>query len=164
MDGRVTEWHDFFLASAGAAAALAGLLFVAMSINVREIVATEGLPARAGATIVDAIGPLIVSLAVLMPGQSVRVVGAEVLAVGLIAWTVTVALQVVVWRTTRDQPRDQRVFGLVLSQLAAAGALVGGVMLLTDSADGLYAVAVGIALSFVVAVVNGWVLLIEILR
>ena len=31
------EWHDFFLAQVGAAAALLGLLFVALSINLQRI-------------------------------------------------------------------------------------------------------------------------------
>ena len=31
------EWHDFFLAAAGAAAVLAGLVFVGVSINLEMI-------------------------------------------------------------------------------------------------------------------------------
>jgi hypothetical protein len=34
-------WHDFFIAAAGAAAALSGLIFVAVSINLRDILAEE---------------------------------------------------------------------------------------------------------------------------
>ena len=40
------EWKDLFVAMAGASAALAGLLFVAVSINVERIVKYEGLPER----------------------------------------------------------------------------------------------------------------------
>ena len=40
------EWKDLFVAMAGASAALAGLLFVAISINVDRIVKYEGLPER----------------------------------------------------------------------------------------------------------------------
>ena len=33
------DWHDFFVMTGGAAAALAGLLFLAMSLHAREIIA-----------------------------------------------------------------------------------------------------------------------------
>jgi hypothetical protein len=39
---------DFLVASAGATAALAGLVFVALSINLAKILALEGVTERAG--------------------------------------------------------------------------------------------------------------------
>ena len=45
-----------------------------------------------------------------------------------------------------------------------AGAALAGLLLVAGNADGFYVVGVGIALSYTVAVLNGWVLLIEILR
>ena len=46
----VTGWHDFYLAAAGASAALLGLLFVGVSINLAATAAKErpDLRARAG--------------------------------------------------------------------------------------------------------------------
>lgn len=42
-----SEWSELFVASAGASAALAGLVFVAVSINVERILEFPGLPERA---------------------------------------------------------------------------------------------------------------------
>jgi hypothetical protein len=41
------QWTELFVASAGASAALAGLVFVAVSINVERILQFPGLPERA---------------------------------------------------------------------------------------------------------------------
>ena len=42
------EWESLFVAEAGASAALAGLLFVAISINLERILQGAGLSGRAG--------------------------------------------------------------------------------------------------------------------
>ncbi len=41
-------WETFFVAEVGAAAALTGLLFVAVSINLTKVLAFPQLPGRAG--------------------------------------------------------------------------------------------------------------------
>ena len=40
-------WHDLFVGVSGAAAVLTGLLFVSLSINVRQILGQAWLPRRA---------------------------------------------------------------------------------------------------------------------
>ena len=78
----VGEWTDFFVASAGASAALAGLVFVAVSINVESILRYEGLPQRALATVL-LLSVVLISLIGLIPGQSRTALAAELLGVGL---------------------------------------------------------------------------------
>jgi hypothetical protein len=49
------QWHDFFLAQAGAAGVLTGLVFVAVSINLQQILSDEsgsGLPGRAAEALI----------------------------------------------------------------------------------------------------------------
>ena len=55
------EWESLFVAEAGASAALAGLLFVALSINLERILKGSGLPGRAGEAIVLLLTVLVVS-------------------------------------------------------------------------------------------------------
>jgi hypothetical protein len=40
----IGDWETFFAAQVGASAALAGLVFVALSINLKEILDLPGLP------------------------------------------------------------------------------------------------------------------------
>jgi len=65
----VLGWHDFFLATAGAAAALLGLLFVGVSINLAAIAADErvDLRARAGQAFRNLIFVLVIALIMLIP-------------------------------------------------------------------------------------------------
>ena len=58
----IIGWHDFYLAAAGASAALLGLLFVGVSINLGAIAAQErpDLRARAGLAFSNLIYVLIV--------------------------------------------------------------------------------------------------------
>ena len=59
------QWHDFFLALAGTAGVLTGLVFVAVSINLQEIVSQpgSGLPGRAAEALILLVGVLSVHLA-----------------------------------------------------------------------------------------------------
>ena len=79
------QWHDFFLAQAGAAGVLTGLVFVAVSINLQKIVSDprSGLAGRAEEALVLLVAVLVASVLVLVPGQGLGMLGAEVLVVGL---------------------------------------------------------------------------------
>lgn len=70
----VLGWHDFFLAAAGASAALLGLLFVGVSINLAAIAADERLDlrARAGQAFTNLVFVLLISLIMLIPGNDAR--------------------------------------------------------------------------------------------
>jgi modulator of FtsH protease len=84
-------WFEFGVAVVGAATALSGLLFVAMSINLERIMALPTLPARAGASLVLFALPLLVGILLLVPDQASEALGAELLATGL------VCLSAVLW-------------------------------------------------------------------
>src|ERR1700744_5822659 len=77
------DWAGFFEAELGAAAALAGLVIVAISINIARILADPTLPGRAGETLVAPTGVLVVASFALVPGQPAAFLGAETLLSGV---------------------------------------------------------------------------------
>jgi hypothetical protein len=74
-------WVPFFTAMIAAAAALTGLLFVAVSINlVRMLDAARGLPARSAETLATLLLVVVSSALALIP-QSTRLLGLEIVIV-----------------------------------------------------------------------------------
>ena len=159
----VSEWTDFFVAGAGASAALAGLVFVAVSINVDRILGFSGLPDRALATVMLLVSVVLVSLIGLIPGQSRTALGVELLVLGL---GFAVGILVLTRRSMAGGDR-QRLHALghwLLFGLGTVPIVLGAVSLLAEAGGGLYWVAAGIVLATIGAVANAWVLLVEILR
>jgi modulator of FtsH protease len=157
-------WENLFVAEAGASAALAGLLFVAVSINLARILQGPGLPGRAGEAISLLIAVLVVSTLVLVPGQSRVVLGAELLAAGLCGWSVQVGIQTGAVRGRVAPSRALLLRRIVLAQAATLPFVVAGASLLLRAGGGLYWLVPGVVLCLVVAVLDAWVLLVEILR
>lgn len=163
------EWHDFFLAQAGAAGVLTGLVFVGVSINLEKIISdpNSGLPGRAAEALILLVAVLIMSTLLLVPGQGTMLVGAEVLALGLGAWVWIGAihlLRIRDWGTMRPDLRRPFVLRVALGQIASLTLVVAGIAVLGWGLGGLYWLAVGTNLAILVALFDAWVLLIEINR
>jgi modulator of FtsH protease len=158
-----SEWTDLFVAAAGATAALAGLLFVAVSINLDRILKEVGLPDRALETVMLLVGALVVSIIGLIPGQSDGALGFEIFLAGLLlAWLVA-RLQLV-YDPSRPAPRSWLISRWGVRALSTVPLILGGASLMTGDGGGLYWVVAGIVFAIVGAVANAWVLLVEILR
>jgi hypothetical protein len=157
------RWESFFVAEVGAAAALAGLLFVAISINLSRILADANLPGRAAETIVLLVNALVIGSVCLLPGQSHTALGIEVLVIGAMAWAIPATVQVRNARTPL-RPGERRVVRTITTQVATVPFLVAGVSLIAHGGGGLYWVAGGIIATFVAAASAAWVLMVEILR
>ena len=163
------EWHDFFLAQAGAAGVLAGLVFVGASINLEKIVSDpgSGLPGRVAEALILLVAVLTASVLLLVPGQGPVMVGAEVLVVGLAAWGWVVVIQLLrlrSWRAMRPDLRRAFVLRVALGQIATLPLVVAGIAVLAGGLGGLYWLAAGMVFSILVALFEAWVLLIEINR
>lgn len=156
-------WSEFGVGVVGAAAALAGLLFVAMSINISRILAIETLPSRAAGNLVMFVLPLLLGTWVLIPGQDTAVLGLELIVTGALAGGLLLRLARPANRSGEAWP--SWLFGSVApSVLVAALTVVGGVTVIVGHGGGLYWVAPAVAVAFTTGLIGAWVLLVEILR
>ena len=165
----MNAWHDFFLAQAGAAGVLTGLVFVGVSINLQKIVSDprSGLAGRAAEALILLVAVLLASVLALVPGQGLGVLGAEVLVVGLAAWGWIVAIQLPrmrEWTIMRADLRVSFVLRVVLGQVAALTLVIAGVAVLWVGPGGLYWLMAGTVFSILAALADAWVLLVEINR
>jgi modulator of FtsH protease len=157
-------WENFFIASAGAAAALAGLLFVVLSINLAQILRGPGMASRAGETFIPLAVILIISLLALVPGHPIKAFGVELIAIGGSVWSASTSIQVGAFRARHFMKAWHFIFRLLVNQPANLGILVAGLSLEIGFSGGLYWLIPSIILAFTGAMANAWILLVEILR
>jgi hypothetical protein len=113
-------WDNFFTAEAGASAALAGLIFVGLSINIAKIISIPRLPRRAIQALIVLLMVLVVSLILLIPGQSIVEVGSEVSLIWIVGWSVNTRIDIVNFKETEKQYRGQYYQIVLLDQLSLA--------------------------------------------
>ena len=156
------NWHEFFVAAVGASAALLGLLFVTISINLEQILKHRHLPGRAAGTLGTLLSVLVVCSFGLAPGQSNRTLGVEMLATGAVVGTQ--AVWVSVGKRSQGDPLSWTLGSLSILLFPALAFQGGGCSLLAGSGGGFYWILAGTVLTFAAASLNAWVLLVEILR
>jgi hypothetical protein len=158
------DWHDFFVMSGGAAAALAGLLFVAMSLHAREIMTNRFFSTRAVGTLTSLASQLLISGAVLIPGQPLVLLGVEVEAAALVFVALT-ARQVLT--RGRDAPAMARRWTHRLYERVGGTSWlvlfnIAGVSLLLRTGGGLYLLAAVMFFMFAWNIYIAWVLITEV--
>ena len=161
------EWHDYFLAQAGAAGVLTGLVFVAVSINLQQIVSDpgSGLPGRAAEALILLVAVLTASVLLLVPGQGQLMVGVEVLVwarhLGVGRGHSGAAAAELGYYEARPAPAFR-----VHSAVSDRHATVGGRRHRRDGSGvrGLYWLVAGMIFATIVALFEAWVLLVEIDR
>lgn len=158
-----SEWSDLFVATAGASAALAGLVFVAVSINLDRILKLPGLPERALETLLMLLGVVLVSIVGLIPGQSPVALGVEIAVLAALVGTV-IAVQPTALHVSEGARVNWLIGRWTLRLLGTVPFVIGGLALACETGGGLYWVAAGIVFAIAGAVANAWVLLVEILR
>jgi hypothetical protein len=154
----VTAWHDYFLMVGGGAAALTGLVFVAMTLHLDEITDHPVHRHRARTILTGLTAVFIRCGLVLMGGQNAQAVGLELVVV-------LAGVEVILLLSVREAAPAATV-GVLLRSIGSFFCLlveqVGGVVLFLGGTWGLYAVGAGMMSSFVFMVSGAWLLLVGV--
>ena len=156
-------WENFAVVSGSAAGALTGLLFVAVSLNRDRIVSHPALRGEAGQTLVLFLLALLLSLLLVIPGDSARILGIVLVALAIVAG----AIQILTWRGSRRSsatgvgPEDRlaRLVDAVSPNLLTVLLTIVAGCLQIAGANGLYWVAAAEVAALVGGVVNAWLFL-----
>jgi modulator of FtsH protease len=139
-------------------------MFVAVSINLKQILASPRLPGRAFEALIVLVSILIVSSLMLVPDQPIALMGSEVLVMGIGIWIIVTRINMDNFRKTDPQYHRQALSNILLNQLALLPSIISGISLLTWGIGGLYWLVPAFILSLIKALLDAWVLLIEINR
>ena len=156
-------WHDYFLMVGGGAAALTGLVFVAMSLHLDQIALNPAHRHRARTVLTGLTAVFIRCALVLMAGQNGQAVAVELIVV-------LIGVEIVLYRSISQalQATDRTDPALLWRTIGSFACLVteqaGALALFFGNAGGLYVVGIGMMSSFVFMVTGAWLLIIGVRR
>jgi modulator of FtsH protease len=156
------QWTGFGLAVAVATAALTGLVLVAVSANVERILRFPALPRLTATTLVLFGSALLASLLVLVPGQTHRVLGTELLLLGILTALVTLP------RLLLERPYETRstiwpwaLSGVLPTLLTSLCLVLAGAGYSFQGLGGLYWLVGAVGAAIFGGLGNAWMLLVE---
>jgi hypothetical protein len=163
MADQLELWSEFNVAMAGATAALAGLVIVAASVNIGEIIKGRALTARLAAAIAALVLAIIASALGLIPGIAPQWFGILLLvAAGGAGIFQSVASRAIF--ADHDPAAQAKLAKSVLGFLPVAAYAAAAIAILLGNPAGLFLAAAGCILAIVTAILASWVALVEVLR
>lgn len=153
----IAAWSSYGVAVVSAAAALTGLLFVAVSVNSAWFRSSTAIRGRAGQALVLFTVPLVTGLLLLVPGQSTTALGIEIVLFALLSGRVLLALGS---EEVKDGPRAIVLVDRLSPRVIIATTLIiGGVSLIVGHFGGLYWLLAVHLCALLTGLLNAWVFL-----
>jgi hypothetical protein len=154
----ISSWHDYFVMVGGGAAALTGLVFVAMTLHLDEIIGNPVHRHRARTILAGLTAVFIRSALVLMGGQDNRAVALDLIVV-------LTVVEVILYTSIRQAMRSADR-GVLLRAIGSFACLLleeaGAFVLFFGNPWGLYLVGLGMMSSFIFIVTGAWLLLVGV--
>lgn len=154
---RAEQWQDFFVMAGSGAAALTGLVFVAMSLHVAAIKGDTAHRHRASGSLTGLASVFVLCGLVLMGGQQHQAAGAEALivAAGTAAFFARRFLRT---RRFRGDDAALGVYRSLGSTICYLAEMTGAALLIGGDSFGTYLIAVGIMVNFYFMISGAWLL------
>jgi hypothetical protein len=155
------QWNNFFVMVGSGAAALAGLIFVAMSINHEIIIRNTTHKNRAINMLTGFTAIFMASSLALIGNQNLGVLGFEWLALWLIATVIFIRGYLIAIRSGMSSVglKAPRLAGGTICYLAE---VISAIFLILGHPSGLYIAAVAIIVLFAFLISGAWLLMIGI--
>ena len=158
---RPEQWHDFFIMVGGGAAALAGLVFVAMSLNLEGIVNDATHKYRAIGTLSGFSAAFVICSLALMGGQNYQAVGVEWFIISAFATVMHVNGYIRATKIGKSSVGLQSNLLLFGTGLYIAE-IIGAIMLTLGYVAGLYLAAVSLVGLLAFMISGAWLLVMSV--
>jgi hypothetical protein len=157
----IEQWNNFFVMVGGGAAALAGLVFIAMSINLSIITRDATHRNRAIATLTGFTAVFMICAFALIGNQNYRWIGVEWLVVTLVP-TITY-IRVYVRATKMGRSSVGLSIGrFIVGTSCYVAQIIGSLLLISGYVAGLYVASAAMVLSFAFFISAAWLLIIGV--
>jgi len=153
-------WNNFFLLVGTGAVTLTGLVFVAMSLNLKVIALDITHRYRAIGTLTGLAAVFMRCALVLMGGQGHKAVGAELLVVSFFAAIVYVTGYIRA-NSTGNKPSLSRTVSGTALYLAE---IIGAIILISGSITGLYIVGIAMVVNTCFMITGAWLLVVGVFQ
>jgi hypothetical protein len=152
-------WTNFFVLVGTGSAALTGLVFVAISINLRGVAKDATHRHRAINMLSGFTAVFLISALALMGHQTYRTLGIEWLLVSLVAAAINTN-GYIQGLTVAGSGYALNLFRIVGGSACYLGLVIGSLVLLLGFKSGIYIAAVALVINFVFLVSGSWLLIV----
>jgi hypothetical protein len=157
----IGQWNNFFVMVGGGAAALAGLVFIAMSINLPIITRDATHKNRAIATLTGFTAVFMICAFALIGNQNYQWIGVEWLVVTLIPTITYIRVYFRATKTGRSSV-GLSIGRFIVGTSCYVAQIIGSLLLMSGYVAGLYVASAAMVLSFAFFISAAWLLIIGI--
>jgi hypothetical protein len=151
-------WHDLYLMVGTVAGGLTGLIFVAVSLHLREVLRDPWHRGTAGSSLLALMSVVLISGALLIPEQPLPLLGLEIVIIALASPAYSA-------RAVLHLPSGRRLVALVEIATGMVGsvlAIAAGLSLAAHAGGGLWLLLPGAAIALGSSVFNAWRLMVDV--